>query len=759
MNKNDLLVMSSSECTQASPDGEAVDGVLYSKNPRRKDNPQSSHGTAYWLGAYNKPIEGTAKEVEALRRGHRVRALRAGTLERLVENLLWAFEENDSTYVTIFLATYRTFATAEQVLRLLCLRYEKLQASGSRADGKRLGIEPDEEQPRSCLPSILGAWLDHYPEDFRDPPDYPALRSLLELANYALPNSDVERRAVALLCYLRKLETPEAEAYKSSLLAPFPTGLEGKAGPDPDAADFPNFPADLVASQFTLMDAELFKRVVPYHCLGSVWSRRDCQPPPSDSVRATVVQFNSVAACVVTSVMRPSLTKTSQRARVLQRWIDVARECRLLKNFSSLRAVLSALQSNPLYRLKRTWTILPRDSITLYEELSAIFSEENNHLTSRELLMKEATSKFATLDSLGKENPRKAQKRLQKDTAHGVVQGTVPYLGTFLTDLTMLDTALPNYVENGLINFEKRRREFEVMAQIKLLQSACNSYTIRPHRPFLAWFHKLPRLTEEESYSLSKELEPPLDSALSPRQKKKIVRRFSGVRRTQSGRAGNTAGELAGPEATRLTLPVCKAAISVPEICLQLDMDGTGILRKTEGTFPKTLGLKRSHKRSGSDVVPGTSPGTSPASSPATLTAHPPGPAYNRQADDECIIRVSLDFPTGNLYKSLLLKSQDKTEVVVKRALSKHNMDLEKPDDFLLVQLIGERKEFVIPKGAYVYYAMVSSAAYDFLLRRHSTSAFKPSWAFDKGHDYQSATFPRARSPSRLVERLTKLTM
>lgn len=41
-------------------------------------------------------------------------------------------------------------------------------------------------------------------------------------------------------------------------------------------------------------------------------------------------------------------------------------------------------------------------------------------------------------------------------------------------------------------------QEFEVIAQIKLLQSACNNYSFTQEDRFVDWFHSLERLSEAE---------------------------------------------------------------------------------------------------------------------------------------------------------------------------------------------------------------------------------------------------------------------
>lgn len=66
----------------------------------------------------------------------KIRSIRAGTLERLVETLLTASGDNDLTYTSIFLSTYRAFASTQTVLQLLLDRW-------GRSEAPRRCIRPD----------------------------------------------------------------------------------------------------------------------------------------------------------------------------------------------------------------------------------------------------------------------------------------------------------------------------------------------------------------------------------------------------------------------------------------------------------------------------------------------------------------------------------------------------------------------------------------------------------------------------------------
>ncbi|XP_063209003.1 ral guanine nucleotide dissociation stimulator isoform X1 [Chroicocephalus ridibundus] len=753
---------------------ELEDGVIYSISLRKVQLHHTANKGQRWLGFEN---ESALNLYETCK----VRTIKAGTLEKLVEYLVSAFKGNDSTYVTIFLCTYRAFATTKQVLDLLLNRYGKLhvQANGDHA---RHAVD-ERMELKNTISSILGAWLDQYSEDFRKPPDFACLKQLISYVRHNIPGSDLERRARILLAQFQQQEQSESEA-EAVDHGGCTFQLVEENGVGDGKPDFLSFSPEMVAEQFTLMDAELFKKVVPYHCLGCIWSQRDKKGKEhlAPTIRATVSQFNSVANCVIATCLGDRSLKPQQRAKVVERWIEVARECRILKNFSSLRAILSALQCNAVHRLKKTWDEVLRESFRTFHELSEIFSDENNHSLSRELLIKEGTSKFATLEI----NPKRAQKRQQQQREMGVMQGTIPYLGTFLTDLVMLDTAMKDFLDGGLINFEKRRKEFEVIAQIKLLQSACNNYSFTQEDQFVDWFHSLERLSEAESYGLSCEIEPLSESASNTLKAKKntgIIKRWSDRQppSTEPCASGSSHSKsfdqlkcgqyLCSGDATD-SVSVTSAGSSssdVEEINISFIPESPDCQEKKVSEIPlaslpqrwyapsvadgeaKTTvssaspllpalqfwestslsSLDTSGIGSGSSSASSSSVSSTPVTASRTHKRSVSGissysslslPLYNQQVDDCCIIRVSLAVDNGNMYKSILVTSQDKTPVVIRKAMAKHNLDGDRPEDYELVQIISEERELKIPDNANVFYAMNSAANYDFVLKKRGFS-------------------------------------
>ncbi|XP_071981537.1 ral guanine nucleotide dissociation stimulator-like 2 isoform X3 [Engystomops pustulosus] len=605
----------------------------------------------------------------------RVLALRAGTLPRLVLHLLEARVLGDTTYTPAFLATYRTFTNAQEVLRILLARLE--DDNYSQATGNSYGGKDDD------VSSLFCAWMSQYPEDFI--------------------SLDAGTREELSGCFTRLKKTnlvtqlEEVTAGQKAVTGERPPVLENDHY---DPLDILTFQAGYVAEQLTCLEASLFLKVVPHECLGSVWSRRDRGGDHRDrchSVRETVRHFNRLSGAVTSSCVQDPQLRPQQRARIIEKWVKVAEECWNLRNFSSVYAILTALQSTSVHRLKRVWAETSREIQRSYQDMSEVFSEKDNYARMRELLFQSQD----TSDVSKKHSPRSRDPR---------ATGVIPYLGVFLTDLVMLDSAIRDQLENGFLNFEKRRKEFESLSQIRILQTVCLGYRFTSDPHFVGWFQKLHLISEDESYHLSCDIESNHDpSATPPVKPTVIITHCTDLLASIAAPFGPSMHLVSwDTPCERLMTPGLSGPQKSPSVPA---LDTQSSPKPTHKGFLTPAVNVRTHRRSASCG----SPLNTTMQHAASAESISEQPKFPDPTADSRIIRARVEPAEENsVYKSVRISSQEKTPTVIDRIIRKHHMTLQGPQE--LVQLLPGQKELVIPGSANVFYAM-SSSSLDFLVR------------------------------------------
>ncbi|XP_016380074.1 ral guanine nucleotide dissociation stimulator-like [Sinocyclocheilus rhinocerous] len=705
---------------------EVEDGAVFSITLRKVQMYQSSSKSQRWLGV-------DSDSGLSLYETCKLRTIKAGTLERLVEYMVTAFRGNDSTYVTIFLCTYRTFATTKQVLDLLLNRYAKLQPG---AEARRM--TPDERtELRNTVSSILGAWLDQYSEDFWKPPDYSCLRRLIHYLQLSFPGSDLERRACNLLSqFHRRLQQESDRDVLDQGCCAFTLLQEN--GFSEDRHDFLSFDPTVVAEQFTLMDAVSKTHT---HTHMEVWSE--------DFMHVCFHRYAKLQPGAEARRMTPD-ERTELRntvSSILGAWLDqYSEDFWKPPDYSCLRRLIHYLQ------LSFPGSDLERRACNLLSQFHRRLQQESD----RDVL-DQGCCAFALLQENGFNEDRPdflsfdptvvAEQFTLMDAT--VMQGTIPYLGTFLTDLVMMDTAMKDYLDGGLINFEKRRKLSDPLIDRKhpntIKAQKRNPPSGQSRKNMKQRFLKLLPCchvdsTPTVSYSQSCKIEPLSESASNTLRAKKssgIMKRWSDRQPVGSGEAGcSGSGSSHSKSFDQLRFPpglsgsagdggdslsVTSAGSSssdVEEVNISFISDSPDALeRKTSTPFVKHSNSTLGKCGPTADLIPtfwestslssldatglGSGSGSSSASSssvsstPVTASrSHKRSvsgvssysslslPLYNQQVDDCCIIRVSLDVDNGNMYKSILVT------------------------------------KLKIPDNANVFYAMNSTANYDFVLKK-----------------------------------------
>lgn len=201
-----------------------------------------------------------------------------------------------------------------------------------------------------------------------------------------------------------------------------------------------------VAQQLTAIDLENFLCLKPYSLLEGTKS--------DTGIQSMIKNFNLLSRHVVVTILKSHNPHT-----VASHWIAIALNLRKIKNFNSLKAIIAGLTNESIYRLKQViWAKIDRTSLTNFKLMASIVDDVNNQTVLRQTqLIVEGTAKMS----------------IEDDSF-----GTIPYLGTFLTDLNMIDARYPTYIPSPkdetlklkLINFEKCAKQFEILTQVQLLQ-------------------------------------------------------------------------------------------------------------------------------------------------------------------------------------------------------------------------------------------------------------------------------------------------
>ncbi|XP_078127455.1 ras-specific guanine nucleotide-releasing factor 2 isoform X10 [Sander vitreus] len=241
----------------------------------------------------------------------------------------------------------------------------------------------------------------------------------------------------------------------------------------PKAECFESLSAMELAEQITLLDHIVFRSIPYEEFLGQGWMKVD-KTERTPYIMKTSQHFNDMSNLVASQIM--THTDVGSRASSIEKWLAVADICRCLNNYNGVLEITSALNRSAIFRLKKTWAKVCKQTKALMDRLQKTVSSEGRFKNLRE-----------TLKNC---NPP-----------------CVPYLGMYLTDLAFIEEGTPNFTEEGLVNFSKMRMISHIIREIRQFQQAL--YRIE-HQPKVTQFllDKTLVMDEDTLYELSLKIEP-----------------------------------------------------------------------------------------------------------------------------------------------------------------------------------------------------------------------------------------------------------
>ncbi|XP_010023265.1 PREDICTED: ras-specific guanine nucleotide-releasing factor 1, partial [Nestor notabilis] len=241
------------------------------------------------------------------------------------------------------------------------------------------------------------------------------------------------------------------------------------------AEPFENHSALEIAEQLTLLDHLVFKKIPYEEFFGQGWMKLE-KNERTPYIMKNTKHFNDVSNLIASEIIRNE--EINARVSAIEKWVAVADICRCLHNYNAVLEITSSLNRSAIFRLKKTWLKVSKQTKALIDKLQKLVSSEGRF-----------------------KNLREALKNCDPPC--------VPYLGMYLTDLAFIEEGTPNYTEDGLVNFSKMRMISHIIREIRQFQQT--SYKIE-HQPKVTQYllDQSFVMDEETLYEASLRIEPKL---------------------------------------------------------------------------------------------------------------------------------------------------------------------------------------------------------------------------------------------------------
>ncbi|XP_024607299.1 ras-GEF domain-containing family member 1A [Neophocaena asiaeorientalis asiaeorientalis] len=365
----------------------------------------------------------------------------SGSLEALMEHLVPTVDYYpDRTYIFTFLLSSRVFIPPHDLLARvgqICLEQRQQLEAGS---------DKVKASPRAAarLVGVLSRrWQEAFPYDFQDEKAMAELKAITHRVTQCDEENGTVKKAIAQMTQsllLSLAARSQLQELREKLRSPaMDKGPILKAKPPAAQKDILGVCCDplVLAQQLTHIELERVSSIHPEDLMQIVshMDSRDKHRCRGDLIKTYSLEaydnwFNCLSMLVATEVCR--VVKKKHRTRMLEFFIDVARECFNIGNFNSMMAIISGMNLSPVARLKKTWSKVKTAKFDVLEHHMDPSSNFCNYRTA----LQGATQRSQMANS--------SREKI-----------VIPVFNLFVKDIYFLHKIHTNHLPNGHINFKK----------------------------------------------------------------------------------------------------------------------------------------------------------------------------------------------------------------------------------------------------------------------------------------------------------------